>query len=151
MWRQARNNRTEARPTPAVPNTSYVIARNLNAMTTTDINLWVEIVCSTERVRGPSRNWRNASRGKYVTVQNFVIFCAGFCLAATSLATRSWLLQNTKSKFSDIFPNIGRVYFIFVWFSSFSTIWLKYYIDTSNSKQYKTSSSVGKKGEQRKL
>ena len=55
MQSQARNNRKTVRPTPAVPNTIYVITRNLTAMTTTDYNLSVEQVCSTERARGRSR------------------------------------------------------------------------------------------------
>ena len=39
MWTQARNNQTIARPTPAVPNTTYVTTRNLIAMKITDVNL----------------------------------------------------------------------------------------------------------------
>ena len=71
MWRQARNNRTVVRPTPAVPNTIYVITRSLIAMTTTDIEMLAELLCSAERARRRCRNSRNATRGIYVAVQNF--------------------------------------------------------------------------------
>ena len=47
MWGQARNNKEIARTTPAAPNTTCVITRSRIAMTTTDINLSVEQVCST--------------------------------------------------------------------------------------------------------
>ena len=43
----ARKNPKTVRPTPAVPNTTYVITRNLTAMTTTDISLSAQQVCST--------------------------------------------------------------------------------------------------------
>ena len=71
MWRQARNNRNLVRPSPAVQKTFYVITRNLIAMTTTDINLSAELVCSTERAPRRSRNSGNAPRGIYVANQIF--------------------------------------------------------------------------------
>ena len=64
MCSQARNNWKVFQPIPAVPITIYVIARNLIAITTTDINLSTEQVCSTERARRVSRNSGNAPRGK---------------------------------------------------------------------------------------
>ena len=69
MWSQARNNRKVVRPTPAVLNTNYVITWNIIAMTTIDVNLSAEQVCSTERARRRSRNSKNALRGTYVAVQ----------------------------------------------------------------------------------
>ena len=53
---------------PAVPKTIYVITRSLLSMTTIDINLSAEQVCSTERARRRSRNSRNMLRGTYVAV-----------------------------------------------------------------------------------
>ena len=58
----------------AVLNTNYLITRNLIALTTTDISLSAELVCSTERARRRSRNSTNAPRGTYVAVQNFLDF-----------------------------------------------------------------------------
>ena len=72
MWTQARINRKIARPTPAVPNTSYVITRSLTAMTTADISLCVQQVCSTWRARSRSTNSRNALRGTCVAAQIFL-------------------------------------------------------------------------------
>ena len=72
MWRQARNYRKKVRPTPAVPNTTYVITRSLTAMTTTDINLCVQQVCSTWRAGSRSTNSRIALRGTYVAAQIFL-------------------------------------------------------------------------------
>ena len=89
MWRLSRNNQTVVRPTPAVTNTTYVTTRNLISMTTTDINLRAELVCSTERARIPSRNSRNALRSIYEGIQIFVIVCSGYSLATNSLATQS--------------------------------------------------------------
>ena len=71
MWRQARNNQAVVRLTPAAPISTYVITRSLIAMTTTDINLSAEQVCSTERARRRSRNSRNALRDRYVTFRKF--------------------------------------------------------------------------------
>ena len=70
-WRQDLNNCTVVQPAPAVRNTTYVTTLNLIAMKITDINLWAELVCSTERSRRRSRNSRNASRSLYVGVQSF--------------------------------------------------------------------------------
>ena len=61
-----------ARPTPAVPNTTYVITRNPTAMTTTDNSLSAQQVCSTWRARSRSTNSRNALRGTYVAAQNLL-------------------------------------------------------------------------------
>ena len=47
MWNQARNDRKIVPPTPAVPNTTCVITRNLIEMATTDISLFAQQVCST--------------------------------------------------------------------------------------------------------
>ena len=74
MKKQPRNNRTTILPTPAVENTINVINRNLIAMTITDIDSCVALVCSTERVRIRSRNSRNASPTKHVAVQNLCYF-----------------------------------------------------------------------------
>ena len=59
------------RPTPAVPNTIYVITPSLSTMTTTDSELSAELVCSTVRARRRSRNSKNVPRGIDVAVQNF--------------------------------------------------------------------------------
>ena len=56
MWGQARINKEIARTTPAVPNTTCVITRSRIAMTTTDINLSVEQVCSTYCARRYASN-----------------------------------------------------------------------------------------------
>ena len=107
MWRQARNNRKIVRPTPAVPNTTCVIIRTLTAMTTTDISLSAQQVCSTLRARSRSTNSRNALRGTYVAAQIFPThFYCGYSLATYSLATQSELFQNmaTNTKFNIIFP-----------------------------------------------
>ena len=61
-------------PIPAVPNTIYVITRNPIAMTTTDISLPAELVCSTECTLRHSRNSRNALGGTNVAAQIFSIF-----------------------------------------------------------------------------
>ena len=87
MWNQARNKRKIVRLTPAVPDTTCVITGNLTAMTTIDISLFAELVCSTERARRRSRNSRNAQRGKYVAAQVFRIFYSGYSLATNSLTT----------------------------------------------------------------
>ena len=42
---------------PAVPNTIYVITWNQIATTSPNINLWAEIMFSTERTRRRSRNF----------------------------------------------------------------------------------------------
>ena len=97
MWSQARNNRKLVRPTPAVPNTTCVITRNLTAMTTIEISLSAELVCYTERARRRSKNSRNAVGGKYVAVQIFRIICSGYSLATNSITTQSGLLQNTAT------------------------------------------------------
>ena len=97
MWNQARNNRKIVLPTPAVPNTTCVITRNITAMTTVDISLSAELVCSTERARRRSRNSRNAQRGKYVAAQIFRVFYSGYSLATNSLTAQSRLLQNTAT------------------------------------------------------
>ena len=88
----------------AVPNTTCVKTRNLIAMTTTDISLSAELVCSTERARKRSRNSRNALRGTYVAVQIFRIFYSGYSLGTNSITLQSGLLQNTatNTKFINI-------------------------------------------------
>ena len=58
MWKRNRNNLNLLRLTPAVRNTVYVTNRSLNAMTINDINPWAAQVCSTERKRGRSKNFR---------------------------------------------------------------------------------------------
>ena len=105
MWSQSRNNRRIVRPTPAVPNRTCVLTRSQTAMTTTDISLSAELVCSTERIRRRSKNSMNALRCTNVAAQIFRIFHPGFSLATHSLATQSGLLQNraTKTKFINIF------------------------------------------------
>ena len=85
MWNQARNNRKKVRPSAAVPNTTCAITLNLTAMTTIDISLYTELVCSTERARRRSRNSRNAQRDKHVAAQIFRIFYSGYSLASNSL------------------------------------------------------------------
>ena len=82
---QARNNQKIVQPTPAVPNTTYVITQSLTAMTTTDISSSVELVCSMERARRRSRNSRNALRGTYVATQIY----SGYSLATNSPTTQS--------------------------------------------------------------
>ena len=72
MWRPTRNNHTVVGPSPAVQNAIYVITRNLIALTTTDISLSAELVCSKESACRRSRNSRNALRGTYVAVQSFM-------------------------------------------------------------------------------
>ena len=56
----------------AVPNKTYVITRSPTAMTTTDISLSAQQVCSTWRARSRSTISRNALRGTYVVVQIFL-------------------------------------------------------------------------------
>ena len=58
MWRQARNNREMNRPTPAVPKITCVLSRGPTAMTTIDISLSAEQVCSTERACRRSGNFK---------------------------------------------------------------------------------------------
>ena len=58
----------------AVPNTNYVInriTRNLFAMTTIDIELSAELVCSTECARRRPKNSKNALRSIYLVRRNF--------------------------------------------------------------------------------
>ena len=103
-------------------------------MTTTDINLSAEQVCSTERARRRPPNSRNALRGTYVAVQTFWIFYPGYSLATNSLATHSELLQNTATKTKLIiiffFLDTGRLYLIY-YFSLSDLTQLNDYINTN--------------------
>ena len=89
MLREARNNRAVIRLTPAVPNTTYIISRNLIPMTTTDNISSTELMCSTGRARRRSRNSRDVPRSIYVAIQSIVILFSGYSVATNSLATQS--------------------------------------------------------------
>ena len=110
-----RTTKTVVRPTPAVPSATDLITRNLIARTTTDINSWAELMCSTEGSRRRSTNSRNASLSEYVASQKSPTY-SGYSPATNSLATQCWLLQNTatKSKFDSVsFSYTGRFPFIY--------------------------------------
>ena len=72
MWRQARNNREKVQPIPGVANTIYVITQNLTAMTTTDISVSAELVCSTERARRRSRKFKERATWHMRSSSNFL-------------------------------------------------------------------------------
>ena len=114
---------------PPVPNTTWVITRNLTAMVTTDISLSAELVCSTERARKCSKNSRNALRGTYVAIKICGLFYSGYSLVTNSLATQSWLLQNpaTNTKFINIFSIFWPFLIHYSIIFSVSTIWVEYY------------------------
>ena len=58
---------------PAAQKTIFVITQNLIAMTITDINSCAALECSTERIRGRSRNFRNALLNLYVAIHKLDI------------------------------------------------------------------------------
>ena len=97
MRKQIQKNEIIGCPIPAVRSTSYIITRSLVEILTTDKNFCTALVCCTERTRRRTRNFRNAARNKYESVQKVVKFCSGSFLATISLATQSYLLQNTAT------------------------------------------------------
>ena len=134
MQKKAQNNRTKVQPTPAVRNglcLHYVITLNLIAMTIPDYISCAALVCSTERLRQRSRNFRNALWNLDVTMQKVAVFSFCYSVEIDSLTTQSYLLQNTatKIKFSFNLTNTGRINVVHHFPLSFSqTIRLLQYI-----------------------
>ena len=119
-WRQARNNQTVVLPTPVVPNTTYITTRQLIAMTTTDINSWAALMCSTERATFQKfkerATWHKGSSSKILFYSDMAISwrLTHLVLRPDYFKTRSLKLIHQYS----IFLYTGRFHFIY--YSSFS-------------------------------
>ena len=122
----------------------------------TQTKLWFSSDFSTEEMRNTQGSAHECSPEicpqTYVAIQNFDIFCFCYSLAANSLATHSWLLQNTATatKFSNIFSISGRVCFlilIFFFFLDYLTTILHTYATRSKiqyTRQFNEAQKWGK-------